>query len=126
MPPAVERQVLVHGTGTVQPRQEISLTPQVSGRVTKISDRFIAGGFFHQGDVLFEIEDADYRLAVDRARAALAKAEYELTAMQGQARIARQEWERLQLGNGEQPNPWWSTSRSSRMPTPRCFRRRPR
>ena len=100
-----ERQVMVHGTGTVQPRQEISLTPQVSGRVIKMDDRFIAGGFFRQGDVLFEIEDTDYRLAVDRARAALAKAEYELTAMQGQARIARQEWERLQLGAGEQPNP---------------------
>lgn len=100
-----ECQVLVHGTGTVQPRQEISLTPQVSGRVTNIADRFIAGGFFRKGDVLFEIEDADYRLAVDRARAALAKAEYELTAMQGQARIARQEWDRLQLGDGEQPNP---------------------
>lgn len=99
------RQVVVHGTGTVQPRQEVSLTPQVNGRVTKIADRFVAGGFFRQGDVLFEIEDTDYRLAVDRARAALAKAEYELTAMQGQARIARQEWERLQLGDGEQPNP---------------------
>jgi RND family efflux transporter MFP subunit len=100
-----EREVLVHGTGTIQPRQEVSLTPQVSGRVTKIADRFIAGGFFRQGDVLFEIEDTDYQLAVDRARAALAKAEYELTAMQGQARIARQEWERLQLGDGRQPNP---------------------
>ena len=99
------RQVVVHGTGTVQPRQEVSLIPQVNGRVTKIADRFVAGGFFRQGDVLFEIEDTDYRLAVDRARAALAKAEYELTAMQGQARIARQEWERLQLGDGEQPNP---------------------
>lgn len=100
-----ERQVLVQGTGTVQPRQEISLAPQVSGRVTKIADRLIAGGFFRRGDVLFEIEDADYRLSVDRARAALAKAEYELIAMQGQARIARQEWERLQLDDGEQPNP---------------------
>jgi len=99
------RQVVVHGTGTVQPRQEVSLTPQVNGRVTKIAEKFVAGGFFRQGDVLFEIEDTDYRLAVDRARAALAKAEYELTAMQGQARIARQEWERLQLGDGEQPNP---------------------
>jgi RND family efflux transporter MFP subunit len=100
-----ERQVRVQGTGTVQPRQEISLIPQVSGRVTSIAPGFIAGGFFRQGDVLFRIEDTDYRLAVDRARAALAKAEYDLVDMEGQARIARREWERLQLGNGEKPNP---------------------
>ncbi len=100
-----ERQVRVHGTGTVQPRQEVSLTPQVDGRVTEIDPRFIAGGFFRKGEVLFRIEDADYRLAVDRARAALTKAEYDLASMEGQARIARREWERLQLGNGEEPNP---------------------
>jgi RND family efflux transporter MFP subunit len=97
--------IKVQGTGTVQPRQEISLTPQVSGRVTKVAAGFIAGGFFRQGEFLFQIEEADYRLAVDRAQAALAKAEYDLVAMQGQARIARQEWQRLQLGNAEEPNP---------------------
>lgn len=100
-----DRQIRVQGTGTVTPRQEISLTPQVSGRVTKIAPEFVAGGFFRQGDVLFKIEDADYRLAVERARAALANAEYELAAMAGQARIARQEWERLDLGRDEEPNP---------------------
>jgi RND family efflux transporter MFP subunit len=100
-----ERRVRVHGTGTVQPRQEVSLTPQVDGRVTEIAPGFIAGAFFRKGEVLFHIEDADYRLAVDRARAALAKAEYDLASMEGQARIARQEWERLQLGNGDEPNP---------------------
>jgi RND family efflux transporter MFP subunit len=100
-----ERQVRVQGTGTVQPRREVSLTPQVEGRVTEIAPGFIAGGFFRKGDVLFRIEDTDYRLAVDRARAAMAKAEYDLAAMEGQARIARQEWERLRLGNGEEPNP---------------------
>jgi RND family efflux transporter MFP subunit len=73
--------------------------------VTKIAPGCIAGGFFRKGEVLFRIEDTDYRLGVDRARATLAKAEYELAAMEGQARIARQEWERLQLGNGEEPNP---------------------
>lgn len=100
-----ERQVRVQGTGTVQPRQEISLTPQVDGRVMQVAPGFVAGGFFRKGEILFRIEDADYRLSLDRARAALAKAEYELATMEGQARIARQEWERLQLGNGEEPNP---------------------
>ncbi|MEZ4598394.1 MAG: efflux RND transporter periplasmic adaptor subunit [Syntrophotaleaceae bacterium] len=100
-----ERQVRVQGTGTVQPRREISLVPQVDGRVLETAPGFIAGGFFQKGEILFRIEDADYRLALDRAQAALAKAEYDLATMEGQARIARQEWDRLQLGNGEEPNP---------------------
>ena len=100
-----ERQVRVHGTGTVQPRQEINITPQVSGRVTEVAPLFVAGGFFKKGDILFRIEDTDYRLAVDKASAAMAKAEYELATTDGQARIARQEWERLKLGNGDKPNP---------------------
>ena len=100
-----DRRIRVQGTGTVQPRQEITLTPQVNGRVTMIAPEFVAGGFFSKGDVLFKVEDADYRLAVERAQAALAKAEYELAAMAGQARIARQEWERLDLGGDEEPNP---------------------
>lgn len=100
-----ERQVHVSGTGTVQPHQEISLTPQIDGRVADIAAEFIAGGFFSKGEELFRIEDTDYRLAVKRARAAQAKAEYDLAAMKGQARIARQEWNRLQLDNGDEPNP---------------------
>jgi RND family efflux transporter MFP subunit len=97
--------VRVHGTGTVQPRQEADITPQVSGRVVEISPRLVAGGFFEKGDLLFAIEAIDYRLAVDRAQAALARAEVDLATVESQARIARGEWERLNLDDGEEPNP---------------------
>ncbi len=100
-----DRQVEVHGTGTVQARQEITLTPQVSGRVVEVAPGFVAGGLFRKGDLLFRIEEADYRLAVDRARAALARADYDLATVEGQARVARQEWERLKLGSDAEPNP---------------------
>lgn len=100
-----ERRIEVHGTGTVQPGQEINVIPQVGGRVVEVGAGLVAGGFFRQGEVLFRIDPADYRLAVDRARAATAKAEYELASMEGQARIAREEWERLKPADGSQPNP---------------------
>jgi len=100
-----ERRVQVHGTGTVQPRREVELAPQVGGRVVETAPDLVEGGFFREGDLLFRIEDADYRLAVERASAALAKAEYDLATVQGQARVARAEWDRLQLGDGEKPNP---------------------
>ncbi|HXV21594.1 MAG TPA: efflux RND transporter periplasmic adaptor subunit [Desulfuromonadales bacterium] len=100
-----ERQVEVQGTGAVQPRQEISVIPQISGRVVEVAPGFVAGGFFRRGEVLFRVDDADYRLAVDKAQAAMAKAEYDLATIEGQARIAREEWDRLKLADGQQPNP---------------------
>ncbi len=101
-----ERQVRVYGTGTVQARNQVEIIPQVGGRVTEVSPNLVAGGFFAEGELLFRIEEADYRLALDRARAALAKAEFDLATVEGQARVARQEWGRLDLSGGaEAPNP---------------------
>jgi RND family efflux transporter MFP subunit len=99
------RRITVHGTGTVQARQEVSITPQVSGRVVAMSENFAAGGFFRKGEPLFQIEDADYRLAVEQAEASLARAEYDLATVDSQARIARLEWERLKLSSGAEANP---------------------
>jgi RND family efflux transporter MFP subunit len=101
-----DQHVLVYGTGTVQSRQQVEITPQVNGRIIEIAPALVVGGFFRAGEVLFRIEDADYRLAVDMARAALAKAEFDLATVEGQARVARQEWDRLDLAGGkDNPNP---------------------
>jgi multidrug resistance efflux pump len=95
----------VSATGTVQARQQAELVAQVSGRVTWLADQFVAGGLFKQGAALFRLEDVDYRLAVERAGADLAAAELALATVRSQARVAREEWQRLQVGAGEKPNP---------------------
>lgn len=100
-----DRQVLVQGTGIVQAAREVTVIPRVSGRVTYISESLVPGGFFRKGDLLFEIEDVDYRLAVERAKAARAKAEYNLATVESSARIARTEWERISKDNPAEPNP---------------------
>lgn len=87
--------VQVLGTGTVQSRQEVAITPQVSGRIVGLAPGFQAGGFFRKGDLLFEIEAVDYQLAAERASAALAKAEVDQALVEGQARVAQEEWSRL-------------------------------
>jgi RND family efflux transporter MFP subunit len=100
-----DHHVTVKGTGTVQPAQEISVIPQVGGRIASASPSLVAGGFFRQGERLFSIEDTDYRLALERAEATRAKAEYELATIESQAEVARVEWERLYEDSGEEPNP---------------------
>ncbi len=97
--------VQVVGTGTVQARQEVNITPQVSGRITAMAPNFVAGGFFSQGELLFRIEDVDYKLAVDRSQATLAQAELDLAREESNARIARLEWDTLGGKNDEAPNP---------------------
>lgn len=99
------RPVIVAGTGTVGPRQEAGITPQVGGRVIYLAPGFVAGGFFRKGELLFRIEDTDYTLAIERAKAALAKAEYDLATVESQARVARVEWARLKFEEKTEPNP---------------------
>ena len=65
--------------GTVLPRVESELIPEVSGRVTHMSDSMVSGGFFTAGDILLEIDSLDYEVALEQARAALASSRSELT-----------------------------------------------
>jgi len=90
-----DRQVTVFGTGTVQSRREVEITPQVGGKVVKLSPRLVSGGFFRQGEELLTVEQVDYRLALDLAQAGLAQAELQLEQTRSQAEIARSEWQRL-------------------------------
>ena len=69
--------LLVRGHGTVVPRSESDLVPQVSGEVTWVSPALVAGGFFDAGEPLLRSDPTDYELALEAARAALARAESE-------------------------------------------------
>ncbi len=67
----------ISSQGTVQPRSQSELIPEVSGRVVWTSPSLVDGGSFGAGDALLRIDDADYRNAVQRGEAALARAEVE-------------------------------------------------
>jgi RND family efflux transporter MFP subunit len=79
----------IKSQGTVQPRSQSELIPEVSGRVLWISPSLVDGGSFAEGDVLLRIDDADYRTAVQRGEAALERAKVE-------QEFVRDELERLQ------------------------------
>ena len=100
-----DKQLQIYGTGTVQPEQEVTITMQVDGLIDKVAPGFVAGGFFRKGDLFFAVEAIDYELAVDRAKSALIKAENEIIIIESKATVARQEWQRLKLGDQEEPNP---------------------
>ena len=59
----------VTSQGSVRPRTETILSAEVSGSITSISPKFIAGGVFDEGDVLLRIDPTNYEVAVDQAEA---------------------------------------------------------
>jgi len=70
--------LVVRGHGTVVPRSESDLVPQVSGEVIWVSPALVAGGFFDSGEMLLRIDPTDYELALEASRAAMARTESEL------------------------------------------------
>ena len=89
---ASARKVTVLGHGQVQPRREIGVVPQVSGKVTRVHRSLVVGGMISAGQTLLAIDPADYRLGVERALALVAKAEQTLALEQSSAKVARNEW----------------------------------
>jgi RND family efflux transporter MFP subunit len=67
----------INSQGTVQPRSQSELIPEVTGRVLWISPSLVNGGAFREGDILLRIDDADYLTLVTRSEAALMRAESE-------------------------------------------------
>jgi len=95
-------QLTVKTEGTVAPRTESELVPEVSGRVTSVSQSLVAGGFFEEGDTLMTIDAKEYELAVIGARSAVAQSKLRIEIEQQEADVAIKEWETL--GEGAAPD----------------------
>lgn len=95
------RTIRVKSHGTVVPRLEVTLSPQIEGRVVWTHPNLVAGGMFRKGERLIQIEPVDFQLAVETSQSAVARAEYDLAVTEGNARIARQEWDVMLRSNRE-------------------------
>ncbi len=67
----------VDAQGTVRPRSETTLKPEVAGRVVWMSPQLVNGGIFEANEKLLEIDATDYRTALASSNTALARAEIE-------------------------------------------------
>ncbi len=89
--------LVVEAQGEVRPRAEISLTPQVGGRIAYVSDGFLDGAEITRGQVLVRLDTADYELAVVSARAGVATAEQRLARERAESELAIRDLEDLGL-----------------------------
>ena len=85
----------VRSTGTVIASEQISLLPEVSGRIVFQSDKLVPGGRFGQGDLIARIDSRDYSLAVQQEESRVRQAELDLQLEQSRQKTAKREWELL-------------------------------
>lgn len=91
----VDYRVTLQSQGIVQPHNQTSLTPRVSGRIIDISPKFESGSFFELNDVLLELDPTDFLAAKVSAEARLARAEATLAQEQARAKQALLDWQDL-------------------------------
>ena len=92
-------QLKVSAQGEARPQIEIDLVPQVGGQIIKVSPNFIQGGIFRKGEVMVEIEAADFEISVIQAEAEVAQAEQDLIREIAEGDIARRDFEELGRSN---------------------------
>ena len=88
-PVAGANMLSVVATGTVDVRNRVTLTPQVTGRVVSISPSLRVGGTFAAGEQLLVIDRRDFQLAAAAAQADVATAESDLLLEQAKSDAAR-------------------------------------
>ncbi len=88
----------VVGTGVVEPEREVTLSAEVSGRLTEVSDSLVVGGRVKQGDFIAKIDGRTYDLAIRQQHSQIAKARSELELEKGRGAVAMREWELLSDG----------------------------
>ncbi|MFW2331179.1 MAG: efflux RND transporter periplasmic adaptor subunit [Nitrospinota bacterium] len=94
-PKLVSYQPRVTSYGTVTPIYETELTSKLQGKVVMISSIFTAGEFFKRGDILFSIDRADYKAAVEMARSNLARKKGDLVREKAESKLANEELKTL-------------------------------
>lgn len=67
----------VRSQGTVRPLTETVLSAEVSGTITGISPKFVAGGVFQANEELMRIDPTNYAVAVDQAVALITQRQIE-------------------------------------------------
>lgn len=101
---AGEGAIPVFGAGTVRPRAEVDIAAEVSGKVVWVDPALQSGGRVRQGQVLFRVDEIDYRSQVEKSRANVALQRVELLRVREEAQVARSQYEQFkkrQADSGE-------------------------
>ena len=94
-----EHTALVPSTGLVEPSQQITVVPQVTGKVVHVPADLAPGKLLERGQLLASIERRDYAAAVEEARSNVTAASLELQIEERRGRAVEREFALL----GQEP-----------------------
>ena len=81
--------------GTVKPSREVELSARINGQVMELAAEMVPGGEVFPGDVLFRLDDDDYRIALEHRRSELLQAQAQLEIERGRQEIAERDYRQL-------------------------------
>jgi RND family efflux transporter MFP subunit len=87
--------IAVTAHGTVIPARRVIVRPEITGRIVSHHRSLVPGGRIAEGETLFTIDDADYRIALTEAETTLAEARSEADVEDGRQVVAKRELEQL-------------------------------
>jgi RND family efflux transporter MFP subunit len=90
---------VVKSFGEVVPLWQTAIKAQVDGQITFLSDNLRVGSIVKQGELLVRIEKSEFEMQVAEARNRLSAAKVVLLKEQREARQARKDWERSNIGS---------------------------
>ncbi len=96
---AVDNQIFLTGYGELMPIREVHLSAEVSGRITELHPRLRSGEVIEQGELLFRIDDTDYRTEFDYNRERLEVIEQDLALAQSELKRVKGLFENNQVGS---------------------------
>jgi RND family efflux transporter MFP subunit len=82
-------------TGTVKPSKDIILKSRVRGEILKQSEAFTPGGFVKKGEILLNIDPADYQNHLQQMQSALRQAIADLNIEMGRQNVAQKDYKIL-------------------------------
>ena len=81
--------------GVTQPSIKSELRSQVNGKIVYVSQNLKNGAFIKKGELLLQIEDVDYKVDVEIAKAKLTLAKQTLIEEQAKANQAKEDWQKF-------------------------------
>src|SRR5699024_2119536 len=85
----------IKAMGTVQPSQDIILSPRMSGKIISLAENFTPGGYVQEGEVLLRIDPSDYKHSLQQRKSDLRQATSDLKIEMGRQDVARQDFKVL-------------------------------
>lgn len=105
--------VTVTAMGTVVPARTVMLKSRVPGQIVAMSPEFIEGGFLKDGSAVVQLDDTDYKLALEQKKSELVNAQYALKLEMGRQEVAQREW---QILNGDRGSAAFDSDLALRKP----------